>query len=80
MIVSYTENDCSLLRSKIHELHPVHRESLGALLRHLSRVASHSDMNAMTVEVLATRFRYTVLRGNEVSQDGVDMKVRCIDL
>jgi hypothetical protein len=78
--VNYTENDCSFLRSKIQELHPVHRESLGALLRHLSRVASHSDMNAMTVEALATGFRYTVLRGNVVLQDGVDVKVRCIDL
>ncbi|KAH9041938.1 hypothetical protein EDB84DRAFT_1559528 [Lactarius hengduanensis] len=49
----YTENDFSLWRSKIRELHPVHRASLGALLRHLLRVSSHSDKNAMTVEALA---------------------------
>ncbi|KAI9460478.1 Rho GTPase activation protein [Lactarius psammicola] len=71
----YTENDFSLLRSKIRELHPVHRASLGALLRHLLRVSSHSDKNAMTVEALATRFSYTVLRtGNAVLQGGVDVK------
>ncbi|KAH9032135.1 hypothetical protein EDB85DRAFT_2145695 [Lactarius pseudohatsudake] len=67
----YTENDCSVLRSKIRELHPVHRASLEALLRHLLRVASHSDVSAMTVKALATQFSYPVLRGNEVLQDGV---------
>ncbi|KAH9008445.1 hypothetical protein EDB83DRAFT_530461 [Lactarius deliciosus] len=70
----YTENDCSVLRSKIRELHPVHRASLEALLRHLLRIASHSDVNAMTVKALATQFSYPVLRGNEVLQDGVHMK------
>ncbi|KAH8989386.1 hypothetical protein EDB86DRAFT_3081124 [Lactarius hatsudake] len=65
----YTENDFSLWRSKIRELHPVHRASLGALLRHLLRVSSHSDKNAMTVEALAARFRYGVLRGGQVLQD-----------
>ncbi|KAF8265553.1 hypothetical protein EI94DRAFT_1735321 [Lactarius quietus] len=70
----YIENDCSLLRSKIHELHPVHKASLGALLRHLSLVASHSDENEMSVEMLAAEFTYHVLRGNKVLQDGVDMK------
>ena len=77
---SYTENDCSVLRSKICRLHPVQRASLGALLRHLLRVASHSDRNAMTVEELAIEFRYAVLRGNEVVQDGVYVKARCNDL
>ncbi|KAH9024574.1 hypothetical protein EDB85DRAFT_2181507 [Lactarius pseudohatsudake] len=57
----YTENDFSLWRSKIRELHPVHRASLGALLRHLLLVSSHSDKNAMTVEALAARFRPGVL-------------------
>jgi hypothetical protein len=34
----------------------------------------------MTVEVLAAKFCYPVFRGNEVLQDGVHVKVRCIDL
>jgi len=71
----YTETDFPLLRSKIRELHPVHRTSLGTLLRHLLRVSSHSDKNAMTVEALATRFNYIVLRtGNAVLPGGVDLK------
>ncbi|KAN0140300.1 Rho GTPase activation protein [Lactarius tabidus] len=71
---NYAENDFSLLRTKIRELHPVHRPSLEALLRHLLRVASHSDTNAMTAEKLAARFQYAVLRGNEVLQDGIHIK------
>jgi hypothetical protein len=78
-IARYAENDFSLLRTKIRELHPIHRASLRALLRHLLRVASYSDMNAMTVE-LAARFSYAVLRGNDVLQDGVHIKVPFIDL
>ena len=78
-IVRYTENDFSLLRSKIRELHPVHRASLETLLRHLSRVASHSDNNSMTVKALATQFSYPILRGNEVL-DGVHVKARSINL
>ncbi|KAI9456970.1 Rho GTPase activation protein [Lactarius psammicola] len=70
----YTKNDFSLLRSKIDELHPVQRASLGALMRHLSRVTSHSDKNAITVEVLAVLFCYPILRGNHVYQDGVHVK------
>ncbi|KAH9049274.1 hypothetical protein EDB83DRAFT_1409823 [Lactarius deliciosus] len=42
----FTENNFSLLRSKIRKLHPIHRASLRALLRHLLRVSSHSDTNA----------------------------------
>jgi hypothetical protein len=79
-IARYIENDFALLRSKIGELHPVHRASLGALLRHLLRVASHSDQNSMPVEALAAHFRYVVFRGNEVLEDGVHVKVRCDDL
>jgi len=79
-IARYAENDFSLLRSKIRELHPVHRASLGALLRHLLRVASRSDKNAMTVNAFAAQFRYGVFRGNAVSQNGVRVKARCIDL
>ena len=78
--IANAENDFSLLRTKIRELHPVHKASLGALLRHLFRVSSHSDTNAMTVEELAAKFRYAVLRGNEVLQGGIHIKVRCIDL
>ncbi|KAI9433278.1 Rho GTPase activation protein [Lactarius indigo] len=70
----YAENDYSMLRSKIRELHPVHRASLEALLLHLFRVASHSDKNGMTVEALAAQFCYTVLRGNAVLEDGVHAK------
>ncbi len=73
-IARYTENDFSLLRSKTRELNPVQRASLEALLRHLFRVTSHSDKNAMTVTALVGRFSMAVLRGNEVSQDGVHVK------
>ncbi|KAH8989321.1 Rho GTPase activation protein [Lactarius hatsudake] len=67
----YTENDCSVLRSKIRELHPVHRASLGVLMRHLLRVTYHSDSNAMAVGQLAGQFCYTVFRGNAVLEGGV---------
>ncbi|KAI9456985.1 Rho GTPase activation protein [Lactarius psammicola] len=70
----YAENDFSLLRLKIGELHPVHRASLGALLQHLLHVASHSAKNSMTVKALATQFSYPLLRGNAVVQGGVDAK------
>ncbi len=78
-IARYAENDFSLLRSKIGELHPIQRASLGALLRHLLRVASHSNKNAMTMKVLAAIFRYGVLHGDIVSPDSVHVKARCID-
>ncbi|KAH9029682.1 hypothetical protein EDB85DRAFT_1508451 [Lactarius pseudohatsudake] len=70
----YTENDCSVLRSRIRELHPVHRTSLEAVLLHLFRVASHSDKNAMNVKALAAQFCYTVFRGNAVLEGGVHAK------
>ncbi|KAH9161027.1 hypothetical protein EDB89DRAFT_810156 [Lactarius sanguifluus] len=70
----YAENDHSMLRSKIRELHPVHRASLEAVLRHLLLVASHSDKNAMTVEALAAQFCYTVLRGNAVLEGSIHAK------
>src|ERR1700677_1100048 len=63
-LASYTENDCSLFRSKIRELHPVQRASLGALLQHLSRVASHSEKNGMTVRALAIHFSHAIFRGD----------------
>ncbi|KAN0140324.1 hypothetical protein V8E53_002220 [Lactarius tabidus] len=56
----YTKDNFSLLRSKIRELQPVHRASLGALLRHLSHVASHSD-NKLTVKALSISLCYDVL-------------------
>ncbi|KAH9008428.1 Rho GTPase activation protein [Lactarius deliciosus] len=71
---TYTENDYSVLRSKIRELHPVHRASLEVILRHLFLVASHSDKNAMSVKALAGQFCYTILRGNTVSEGGVHVK------
>jgi hypothetical protein len=61
-IARYIENDCSTLRSKIHELHPFHRASLQALLRHFFRVVSHK--NAMTLGALAAQFCLIILRGN----------------
>jgi hypothetical protein len=78
-IAIYTENEFSLLRSKICELHPVNKASLQYLLRHLFWIASLSDKNEMTVEVLASEFRYVVLRGSKV-KDCVHAKARCIDL
>ncbi|KAH9024572.1 hypothetical protein EDB85DRAFT_1870089, partial [Lactarius pseudohatsudake] len=66
----FTENNFSLLRSKILKLHPIHRASLRALLRHLLRVSSHSDTNATTVDALAGYLCYAVLRGNTVLVDG----------
>ncbi|KAF8269710.1 hypothetical protein EI94DRAFT_1724495 [Lactarius quietus] len=70
----HASNDFSLLRSRIRELHPIHRASLGALLRHLSRVVSHSDKNAMTMKEITTRFSYAILRGNAFLQDSVHVK------
>ena len=67
-IAIYTENEFSLLRSKICELNPVNKASLEYLLRHLFRVASLSDKNEMTVKALASQFRYDVLRGSKVKE------------
>ena len=78
-IARYTANDCSALRSKIRELHPCHKASLEVILRHLFRVASRSDKNTMTLEALAARFCYTILRGNAVTEDGVHVKARIDD-
>ncbi|KAH9051871.1 hypothetical protein EDB87DRAFT_1693352 [Lactarius vividus] len=78
--VRYTENDCSVLRSRIRELHPIHRASLQAVLQHLLHVASHSDKNAMDVKGLAVQFCYPVFRGNAVLEGGIHAKARYIDL
>jgi hypothetical protein len=71
-----------VLRPIIRQLHPVQKASLGALLRNLFLVASHSDKNAMTVKALVDEFCFPVLRGRHVlqSEDGVDLKARCCDL
>ena len=79
-IARYTENNFSLLRSKIRDLAAVHRASLEALLRHLLLVASHSDRNAMTVSALAAQFSSALLRGNESIEEDVHAKARCNDL
>jgi hypothetical protein len=73
-----TENDFSLLRLKIRELPSVHRETLGALLRHLSHVASHSD-NA-EIKRLADVFSYVILRVGDLTEHDLRLKARCIDL
>lgn len=68
-LARYTENDFLLLRSKIRAKQPVHRASLRVLLRHLFRVASYSDENEMTMDVLAARFAYTLSRQSESLKD-----------
>ena len=83
-IDKYTKDNFSLLRSKIRELHPVHRASLKALLRHLLKVASHSDKNRMTVKELSFQFCHRVLGGEVRCGDGdylnQYLKARCIDV
>ena len=79
-IDKYTKDNFSLLRSKIRELHPVHRASLKALLRHLLKVASHSDKNGMTVETLSSHLCGYILGFNTVTADGIHVKARHIDL
>ena len=76
----YTKNNFSFLRSKIRELHPVHRASLEALLRHLLNVTSHSDKNGMTVKTLSSHLCSYVLGLDTVTADGINMKARYIDL
>ena len=76
----YTENYLSLLRSKIRELHPVHRASLEALFRPLLHVASYSDKNGMTVKVLSSQLCKYVLGYDTVFSDGNHAKARYIDL
>jgi hypothetical protein len=80
-IDEYIKNNISLLRSKIRELHPVHRASLEALLRHLLHVASHSDKNRMTVEDSLLIFcRYYLRVTMRSSKVNIDMEARCIEL
>ncbi|KAH8979732.1 Rho GTPase activation protein [Lactarius hatsudake] len=72
--VSYTENDFSLLRSKIHELPEVHKASLGALSQHLSLVASHADGNGMGPQDLASTLALHIFGKGEVMQGNVDIR------
>jgi hypothetical protein len=78
-IDEYNNKNLSLLRTKIRELHPVHRASLRALLRHLFLVASHSDNNAATVKFLSCLFYGHVLGFYLVYEGGKEVKVRYID-
>jgi len=68
-----TENDFSLLRLKIRELHPVHRETLGALLRHLLLVTSH--LNKTGISALTSGFSFTVLGGSYALEDDARLKI-----
>jgi hypothetical protein len=79
-IVKYIKNTFSLLRSKIRELHPVYTATLEALLQHLLRVASHSDKNGMTVNVLSTQFCKYVLGLDKITTNGVHVKARYVYL
>jgi hypothetical protein len=76
----YKHNNFSLLRSKIRELHPVHKASLRALLRHLFRVASHSDKNGPPVKNLSFVFYEHVLGFYSALEGGINLKARCIAL
>ncbi|KAF8256362.1 hypothetical protein EI94DRAFT_1649994, partial [Lactarius quietus] len=67
---SHTADGFAQLRSRICGLPAVHRASLGALLWHLSRVASHSNKNRMGPKDLALIFAPLVFGDDEVSQGG----------
>ncbi|KAI9455782.1 hypothetical protein BJY52DRAFT_1278579 [Lactarius psammicola] len=67
-LASHTANGFALLRSRIHGLPAVHRASLGALLWHLSRVASHSHKNGMDSKNLAGIFTPVVFGNDEILQ------------
>ena len=79
-IDEYTKINFSLIRSKIRDLHPVHRASLEILLRHLLRVLCHSDKNGITIDKLSTRFCHYVLGGYGFYERDINLKVRCLDL
>ena len=72
----YTGDNISLLRSKIRELHPVHRALLEALSRHFLKVASHSDKNGMTVKTLSSHLCGYILGFDRVTTDGIPVKAR----
>lgn len=74
-LASHTANGFVLLQSRIRALPAVHRASLGALLWHLSRVASSSNKNGMGSKNLAFIFAPLVFGDdgflNSQSQDSV---------
>ena len=78
-IVRYTGNNLSLLRSKIRELHPVHRASLKVLLIHLLRLASHSDAHGMTMNALSLQLYKYVLGYDTAFPGDIDLKARRLD-
>jgi hypothetical protein len=80
LIDEYTKRHFILLQSKIRELQPVHRASLEALLRHLSRVAAHSEKNGMTVNILSSQLCGYFLGFDTVVAGGVHVKARYINL
>ncbi|KAH8979730.1 hypothetical protein EDB86DRAFT_2983704, partial [Lactarius hatsudake] len=67
-LASHIANGFVLLRSRIRGLHAVHRASLGALLWHLSRVASRSNKNRMDSKNLAFVFTPLVFGNDEILQ------------
>jgi hypothetical protein len=73
---SHIANGFAPLRSRINGLPAVHRASLGALLWHLARVASHSNKNGMELKNLAFIFAPLVF-GDDGSLDSQE-QVRCI--
>ena len=75
----YTKNNLSFLRSKIRELHLVHRVSLQALLEHLCVVAAHSANNGMTVKVLSFQFCEYILGHDAAFTGDIDLKACCLD-
>lgn len=79
-IDEHTKSHFSLLRSKIRDLHPVHRASLEAFLRHLFRVADNSYQNGMTVKVLSSQLCGHVLGFDTVVTGGIHVKARYVDL
>ncbi|KAF8446335.1 hypothetical protein L210DRAFT_3610805 [Boletus edulis BED1] len=60
------------MRSKIRRLPAIHRETLRALVEHLSRVAAFSDKNKMDIRNLAIVFS-TVIFGEEDIPKGGDL-------
>ena len=77
-IARNTDANFSLLRSKIRQLRPVHRETLGALLRHLSPIASRSDKGKLSR--LTNAFSFAVLRLSPFSEGVIRLKVRYMNL
>ncbi|KAH9168897.1 Rho GTPase activation protein, partial [Lactarius sanguifluus] len=69
-LASHIANGFVLLRSRIRGLPAVHRASLGALLWHLSRVASRSNKNRMDSKNLAFVFTPLVFGNDEILQGG----------